>query len=378
MELDIADFFPRIYFHRVESLLSRVSAGYHGVLIKNLLKQWNQNVSYGIPVGQHASRLIAEGVVSDIDDALIAEGAVYCRFADDYRFFCDTERECSRWMLRIAELLDRLHGLTLQPSKTKIQRSGDFVTNLRFFLDSSEQAEMEAKISALVGEIDWRYGSISFDDLDASAQALLLELELPEVLKEHLVEERPRFRYLQSILMWLARTADERALESILNVGYIEKFRPAVAALSRYIASLTLDDHELQLVSSWLSHALFNSSLGDSEYGRSWLLWAAREQDLLTEQELIEIYRLHPDEFTRPAVVLALGRKGAEYWFREQKTRAGAMSGWHRRALLAGSVALPPDERNHWLRSLPAFDPLETAVADQARGKPTAPFVPPV
>lgn len=269
MELDIADFFPRIYFHRIENLFSRVAAGHQGILIRNLLRQWNQNVSYGLPIGQHASRLISEGVISDVDEALIANGANYTRFADDYRFFCKSERECSQWMLRIAELLHRVHGLTLQPSKTKIQRSGDFMASLRFFLDSSEQAEMEAKISQMVGAIEWEYGTVGFSDLDATHQALLLQLDLPKALSDHLADDRPRARYLQSLLLWLQRTADNRALESVIRPDQAEKLRPVVAAVAQYIAALSLDVRETKLVSKWLSYALFGTSLGDSEYGRA-------------------------------------------------------------------------------------------------------------
>ena len=375
LEVDIADFYPRIYLHRVENMLDSAVGGPKSVLIKSLLKQWSQNVSYGIPIGQHASRLLADTVIHDVDAALIAEGARYCRFADDYRFFCASKRECNFWVLRIAELLDRLHGLTIQPSKTHIQTADDFLGSLHFFLDSSEQAEMNARITQLLGDIEWEYGTIDFDDLDPADQALILDLDLPSALEERFQEEYPNYRHLQSILLWLGRTSDNRALESVLRFDRTEQLRPTVAALARYISSLTLSESDRSSVAMWLGHVLSDSSLGDSEYGRAWLLWMASQQDLLADQQWIELYRRYTDEFTRPAAAAALGRVGADYWVREQKTQAGAMSAWLRRALLSSGTALPADERRHWFQSLrPGFDVLESAVADHAQGKKATPF----
>ena len=377
LEVDIADFFPRLYLHRVENLLDSAARGPKASLIKNLLKQWNQNVSHGIPIGQHASRLIAATVIYDVDAILIDEGARFCRFADDYRFFCNSERECASLMLRLAELLDGLHGLTIQPSKTRIHRSEDFIGILHFFLDSSEQAEMNARISQLLEDIDWEYGMIDFDDLDPSDQALVLDLDLPTELEARLQSEQSNHRHLRSILLWLSRTSDGRALESVLRLDRAGRLRPEVAALARYIGSLTLSDDQRLSVTKWLEYALFESSLGDSAYGRAWLLWMASQQELLTNGQWIDLYGRHDDEFTRPAVAVALGRAGADYWMREQKTRADAMPTWLRRAILAGSAALPLDERQHWLGSMkPGFDALDSAVADRALGKSPSPFVP--
>ena len=236
---------------------------------------------------------------------------------------------------------------------------------------------MNARLKQLLDDIGWEYGTIDFDDLDPADRARVLELDLPAALEERLQGGNPNYRHLQSILLWLSRTSDSRALGSVLRLDRAEQLRPTVAALARYISSLSLSDSDRGATAAWLAHVLSDSSLGDSEYGRAWLLWMASQQDLLADQQWIELYRRYTDDFTRPTVAVALGRAGAEYWVREQKTQAGAMSGWLRRGLLSGSVALPADERRHWLQSMkPGFDELESAVADQARGKSSTPFTP--
>jgi len=76
---DIADFYPRIYLHRLENALSAVAKALpsHAKAIIQLIKGWNHNVSYGIPIGSNPSRLLAELVIDDIDRILFSENRVY-------------------------------------------------------------------------------------------------------------------------------------------------------------------------------------------------------------------------------------------------------------------------------------------------------------
>lgn len=91
---DIADFFPRLYHHRVvNALSSSTRKNNHVKSIGILIKNWNESYSYGIPVGPAASSLLAEIALKDIDQLLLSEGAVYVRFTDDFRIFCKTKRE---------------------------------------------------------------------------------------------------------------------------------------------------------------------------------------------------------------------------------------------------------------------------------------------
>ena len=85
---DIADFYPRIYHHRLDNALQvATSKSNHIKALKQLLSGWNKTESYGIPVGSAPSRLLAELVMTDIDQALLAQGIDFIRFNDDYRIF---------------------------------------------------------------------------------------------------------------------------------------------------------------------------------------------------------------------------------------------------------------------------------------------------
>ncbi|WP_206931427.1 RNA-directed DNA polymerase [Roseococcus thiosulfatophilus] len=72
---DIADFYPRIYQHRLENIvISSASTPRTREIARVLVKKFISNImdknSYGIPVGPFASRILAESVLVDVDAAL--------------------------------------------------------------------------------------------------------------------------------------------------------------------------------------------------------------------------------------------------------------------------------------------------------------------
>jgi hypothetical protein len=72
---DIADFYTRLYHHPLENALRLATdKGEHVDALMNLLGQWNYRVSYGVPVGPAATRILAETAITDVDYALLDEG----------------------------------------------------------------------------------------------------------------------------------------------------------------------------------------------------------------------------------------------------------------------------------------------------------------
>ena len=117
---DIADFYPRLYLHRLDNALDTASTQHHHVAaLKSLLKGWNFSVSYGIPVAR-SSRLLAEVTIDDVDRTLLSEGITYCRYSDDFRLLAQNDRKAHEQLALLANTLFENHGLTLQPQKTMI------------------------------------------------------------------------------------------------------------------------------------------------------------------------------------------------------------------------------------------------------------------
>lgn len=216
-------------------------------------------------------------------------------------------------------------------------------------------------------------------DLSPQQRAELLGLNIPSTLHKQLSLARPDTRYLRSLIQWLIATEDERALTLILAPGNTEKLRPAIDLVARFLETVPMTPTTSGTVSRWLWEALTQSSVGDSEHSRAWLLWATGHKHWLQDQQLIELWNKYPDEFTRPAVARALGSNGAQFWFRERKADIAAMSPWLRRSVLMGATCLPQDEQEHWFKALrrTSDDKLELRILERNLGEPADPFTGP-
>lgn len=122
---DIADFYPRIYQHRLENIITANAPNQRTneiarVLVRKLIAKLMDTNSYGIPVGPHASRVLGEGILIDIDAHLQSQGVDYVRWVDDYHIFARSEYVAQSTLFELAERLFVNHGLTLQSSKTRI------------------------------------------------------------------------------------------------------------------------------------------------------------------------------------------------------------------------------------------------------------------
>jgi len=123
---DVADFYPRIYHHRIENALNRLaSPGDIASRIMKLLFSFSKNVSYGLPVGGPASRILAELALNATDFHLLRRSIAFCRYADDYCIFCKDKSQAYEVLVLLSEKLYN-EGLVLQKKKTKILSAEEF------------------------------------------------------------------------------------------------------------------------------------------------------------------------------------------------------------------------------------------------------------
>src|SRR5208283_2325363 len=92
-----------------------------------LLSRFSGGVSYGLPVGGPAARLLSELLLNRTDRLLLANKIIFCRFVDDYRIFADSRASAYRALLLLSQVLLADEGLTLQRNKTRILSSDEYV-----------------------------------------------------------------------------------------------------------------------------------------------------------------------------------------------------------------------------------------------------------
>lgn len=374
---DVADFFPRIYGHRIDNALhSALGIGHmHAKALQDLISHWAGTYSYGIPVGSSASRLIAEITIADIDQLLLSEGVKYVRYSDDFRIFCQTEGEAYQRLTLLARSLFENHGLTLQQNKTKIVPVEEF---RRLYLRENEKREVETlseKFYELLSEIgiEDSYGDIDFESLAEEHQQSLQNLNLASILQEQVNEDEPDLSLLKFLLRRLGQLGAHEPLDVIFD--NFDKFVPVIRETIEYLLRLDIlsdtTKKELgdRLITIYRNAASPASSL---EYTRMYLLRPfAEDRRWNSEEKYVMLYNDSPDEFASRELLLAMGRSKQHFWMRGRKQYLQTMPPWLRRAFIYAASCLPADEYKHWIRGIQAqLDPIERAIATWARKNP--------
>lgn len=372
---DIADFYPRIYSHPLENALSEAThKKEHVRAIKQMLSKINHSVSYGIPVGPSASRLLAEIAISDVDASLMSEGMKHLRFVDDYRIFCDTEREAYAALAFLANTLFEHHGLTLQQHKTYIQKTDEYSEQHKVTDEDKEMISLSDKYQMLLKDLgmDDRYEPIDYSDLKEPQQLQIDAMNLVELLRELVTSEAQLDLTLTKfVLRRLTQLRDDNAIDLVL--GNITRLYPVFKDCLAYIKSMqdapAVDTHE---IGKRVIEMINNDIIGHLEYHRAWILSLFTENsEWNNNEQFIPLYSKYSDSFTRRELTLALGRSNQAQWFKSRKRDFGMLDVWQKRAFLAASSCLPGDEAEHWYRSLsPQLDELEKAVVDWALSNP--------
>ncbi|MCM3733821.1 RNA-directed DNA polymerase [Fictibacillus nanhaiensis] len=368
---DIADFFPRLYLHPLENALSSCTTkSNHARAIKRLLNSWNYSISYGIPVGQDASRLLAELTLNDIDEGLLSEGIDFCRYVDDFRIFCSSEKEAYQQLALLAEMLFENHGLTLQQHKTRIVPVDEFRRN---YLKSEESIEIQRLSDEFLGiiqemGIDDPYGEIDYDILPDEMQEQINSLNLVAILQEQIDSDNADAKIVGFVLRRMAQLKNADALELVLD--NIDKLYTAFQHIFIYINELELSVSQKVEVSEKLIGILEDSIVGHLEFHRMWLFKTFSNGTGWNIDRLATYYNEYFDDFSRRKIILALGKANQQSWFKTRKRNIMQLPNWQRRAFLASANCLPGDEANHWYRSiLPRLDILEVAVVKWAESR---------
>jgi hypothetical protein len=382
---DIADFFPRIYLHRLENALAVFTSHHdHTRVIGKLISGLNQSVSYGLPVGPAIFRLLAEITIDDVDRALLTEGYEFCRFSDDYRIFVPDERRAREACAYIANILLRHHGLTLQESKTEIIPAEEFWQRFERTEEDAERDSMRQRFDELRRQLEeqeaiihasdpfsWDflvvgdpYVQIDYEDLSPEQQAVVDGLNLWEVLKEQLAGDGaldvPLTRFVLRRIAQLGLQDRDGLLLSDLARLYPVFPNVIGAAAVQFPDDLT----QRQTFGATLLELFDHPIVGHLEYHRAWILSVFADSTWDQTSKLVQLYAAYADQMTRPEIVTALGAANLAHWFRGRKQDVTMLPPWERRAFLAAARCLPSDEGKHWYRSvMPQLDILDQTVA---------------
>jgi uncharacterized protein (DUF433 family) len=357
---DIADFYPRIYHHRLmnalEASADKTTKEYIRVLGK-MLTRFSGGTSYGIPVGPPASRLLGEAVLIDVDSTLLSFGIDFIRFVDDYIIFADRVQDAEYGIRVLGETLFRNHGLTLQTAKTKISSAADYVG--RNLLIHSDKESNRRRLLQIFGDGDYQIPS--YDELDDDQKKEIDAFNLSEMLREALLEgENVDYREVQFILGRLAALRKPELIPTVLE--NLERLYPVAESVAAFFKEFTdLPNEEAFKIGQALLNPILNAlDARPSEYYSMWILSVFQHHKNWDHAEdLLRIFRETSSDAVRRFAALALAKSGTRTQALAVKDYLASASPLCRTAMLLATAKLGKDERQYFGKSLQLSDSLE-------------------
>lgn len=274
VQTDIANCFNSIYSHAVEWALigfEKAKERKKGNFSSDLdlyLRKTKRNETQGIAIGPASSSIVAELILSKIDDALIEKNFCFNRYVDDYTCYCETTEEADDFLLELGQQLAS-YKLTLNIEKTKIIE-----------LPASTQ---DSWIIDLLGALPSRLSMGSADEPKLTTAEVLTFINRAV----DLVKTTPDGSVLKYALSIIIGQHDDRAnipvFELIMNLSW------HYPILIPYLASFNPDD--IEQVSDFeekLSSIIIKNAKLKRSDGMAWPLHIFREHNITPSQDVVQ------------------------------------------------------------------------------------------
>lgn len=373
---DIADFYPRIYQHRLENVVQTVSqrgVDVARVLVKKLISNLMERNSYGIPVGPYASRILAEAVLIDVDSYLCSNKIDFVRWVDDYNIFCKSEYEAQSNLFRLGEWLYSNHGLTLQSAKTKILTTDKYIKEVLAKPQANPTARETVFASLEMFDTVYKDEGDSKEELDEEEiqniveklQSLDLISMLQKSISDKTLVDYKIVNYVLTRLPLIPSLPDELKHKILdLIIENAELLYPASEQIAKYVISFTnLQKAEKKKIAKKLLKPLIAKRNPPPDYYAMWMLYVfSTSEDWNHIKELIKIYQDSNSEVVRRYAALAIAKGGTRADALVIKNDLGSASSMLRLAILEASKKLGNDERKHWKLSHQTKDIIEKII----------------
>jgi len=378
---DISDFYPRVYHHRLENALKKATKRSEVIKqIKYLLNGLSGGVSYGLPIGGPAARLLSELLLNRTDRLLVSSGITFCRFVDDYHIFGNSKEEIYRSLVSLSEALLNNEGLTIQKTKTRILTSSEFLETSTFSdINIPEDGEEKSKRDFLKIHIHYDpYSDTAEDDYKALRDELG-KFDIVGMLASEMQKTRVQEGLTRKLIKAIAHI-DERAKNpAVLSLlDNLHVLYPIFTTVMILLVSIIEDlkEETKERIFSKLRELLESKSYicqvpVNLAFGIRVLSYDNSDE---TDTALINVYSETTSMIIKKDIILILAKHNADYWISNQLKHFNTTSPWEKRALLISSYILE-DEGKEWRKriktTLSPFDKLVLGWAsdNKATGK---------
>jgi len=360
---DISDFYPRIYHHRLENALKKVTANRDAVKrVIRLLTEFSGGVSYGLPVGGPAARLLSELLLNSTDRLLLAEGVKFARFVDDFRLFANSREEAHGLLVMLAQKMGESDGLSLQKSKTRIMSTEEYLSHFNMKSDETERGDEEQAVYRSFMSLKLHYDPYSesanedYEQLRESLRQFDVVGMLAREMRKTQIEES----FIRKLVRSIKHLRTEARAASVVSLAdNLEILSPVFPLVMQVFASVASELNEV-------SRSRMLSAVKDLFLGKSHILNVPVNQahairvlalalDEESEQILLRIYQQTSSIGVKRDVIIAMANRDLAWFVSDRRRNYQNLSSWERRAVVAASYILE-DEGDHWRKKLTLGD----------------------
>lgn len=355
LQTDISNFYGRINHHRLENALIFTGAEKH--IIKKLMKligKFSETISHGLPVGGPASRILAELSLNDTDKHLQSKGIKFCRYADDYTFFCDSESEAYKTLIFLSKKLSN-EKLSLQKSKTKIITTNEYI-NLHPHIDPQIDSNFSNDERKLL-QLSIRFDPYAPDSEDhyKELKNTIIEIDIINIL----LKEVNKIKIDQTIskqainsLSLLSKEQQEASIDILLRLENMVLFAPVFTTLMRTIRSIynnVSDETKDKIDNSLINLFKSDNFIIKINMNVSYIIQILSLRNSVIKRNLfIELFDDSSiDSLIKRQIIIAMANWEEQFWLKDKLGLFNYLSTLERRAIIYSTYFLQEQGR-HW------------------------------
>jgi Reverse transcriptase (RNA-dependent DNA polymerase) len=233
VQTDIASFYEHIYHHRLENVVRDLaeSGSTIALQISRILSQLAAGRSFGLPVGGQCARVLAEVMMTPIDQSISDAGLTWHRYVDDFTLICRSQQDAYRALSALSHALAD-YGLSLNRSKTTFLSGKHYVNFISTELGVGNDAgsalrEMDLHFDPYSDNARDDYDKLkqSFDQIDIS---FLLDLEIEKSEPDMFI-----IAQIGRALQFQDSTTAEQLCSTLLSPKNLDSFRASWSKIMR-------------------------------------------------------------------------------------------------------------------------------------------------
>ena len=277
---DIADFYPSVYLHHLETVLydavSRSGRHAHAKFLLNYVREMNDSQTHrGLPIGPVFAAPLAELVLDEIDRLLIGNGIPFTRFVDDLRLFCSSEEEAYHKLAYLSQVLYEQRNFKLNEQKTSILSVDKFLERYTRTHEDRQAEGIVQNLEDLLGALDIEadvYADVDVDSLDESDLEKVAELNLEKLFEGELMKKHVDYQFLSFLLGSLAKFDNANVVDILLAPEHVRTLLPRMRSLVDYLNRLrSLSALRRKEIGQTVLERSADPIMGALPFNRAWL-----------------------------------------------------------------------------------------------------------